>query len=129
MPVLRRALYTHQVRDCQVAAPWMAPPAITCLGSHPEAIKISHTLALAWYLAHDGTFLDDKTLQMAIRRKSHLPAFCPGQTCEYVNQKGEKCGQPLDSAGAHTMTCSHAWKLARHNRLRDCLAKLLKTSG
>ena len=62
-------------------------------------------------------------MQVLLKFWLGLPLDSPTELCPF-------CSSALDAMGHHSLTCKHGgFVIARHNRLRDCLAHFCQIAG
>ena len=77
--------------------------------------------------SEDSPSMPDRHFQLSLQLRLRMPVCAAGATCQHRRQDGSVCGEALDCFGAHALKCGiGASRTARHNRLRDYLAKFIK---
>ena len=70
-----------------------------------------------------GLNLGSSEMQVLLKFWLGLPLDSPTDLCPF-------CSSALDAMGHHSLTCKHGgFVIARHNRLRDCLAHFCQIAG
>ncbi|KAL5469394.1 hypothetical protein EMCRGX_G030646 [Ephydatia muelleri] len=88
---------------------------------------VSQPQAHAWLRATPspslGLNLGSSEMQVLLKFWLGLPLDSPTDLCPF-------CSSALDAMGHHSLTCKHGgFVIARHNRLRDCLAHFCQIAG
>ena len=128
---LRQTVADKLRQRLQEAAPWLAPPPLDAAATREGIdLRFQFRVMFAWFTDQGPYMLPKGALRLALATHLQLPLVPDTARCRYQGRHHEApCHQLLGRWAHHVHACGQGPRQAKHNKLRDTWAALLRRAG